>query len=225
MEISSDWKALYTGVISDTLRYDFNYLRPTLLSVSIKPMIPQNGILIGKAFTSLGANVNKMEEINDSIRLKMYDSLERNTILVISSGAGRKDVAQFGDISALLAQKSGVAGVVMDGLTRDLDILKSIGLPIFASGATPRDGYGLWQIVDYQVEISMPGIDGDVVVMPGDLIAGDSDGVIVIPASLADNVLAKAYDRLDNENRIRSSVLDLKNKKSTADLDKEIARW
>jgi 4-hydroxy-4-methyl-2-oxoglutarate aldolase len=96
-------------------------------------------------------------------------------VLVIA--ANRGSVAVFGELFATEARRRGLAGIVTDGLCRDLRSLRPIGLPVFARGTTPRSGT--------TVSRAAPGatvVCGGVQVSPGDVVFGDDDGLLIAPA-------------------------------------------
>jgi len=95
-------------------------------------------------------------------------------VLVIATGGDA--VAVFGELFATEARRRGLAGIVADGLCRDLRGLREIGLPVFARGTTPRSGTTLSRAA------SGATIDcGGVRVAPGDIVFGDDDGVLIAP--------------------------------------------
>jgi 4-hydroxy-4-methyl-2-oxoglutarate aldolase len=95
-------------------------------------------------------------------------------VLVIA--ANRGSVAVFGELFATEARRRGLAGIVTDGLCRDLRSLRGIGLPVFARGTTPRSGT--------TVSRAAPGatvVCGGAQVSPGDIVFGDDDGLLIAP--------------------------------------------
>jgi 4-hydroxy-4-methyl-2-oxoglutarate aldolase len=95
-------------------------------------------------------------------------------VLVIA--ANRGSVAVFGELFATEARRRGLAGIVTDGLCRDLRNLRGIGLPVFARGTTPRSGT--------TVSRAAPGatvVCGGAQVSPGDIVFGDDDGLLIAP--------------------------------------------
>jgi 4-hydroxy-4-methyl-2-oxoglutarate aldolase len=104
-------------------------------------------------------------------------------ILVIATGdyAG---ASVIGDLFAGMARNCGVAAVVTDGLARDIEGLRQVGMPLFARGLTPnsplKQGPG---------EIGSRVSLGGVAIEAGDLVVGDEDGVVVVARAAADDVL------------------------------------
>jgi len=127
-------------------------------------------------------------------------------VLVIDGGA---DVTQalMGGLMRTTCMARRLAGLVIDGAIRDLVEWAEDGMPIFARGHTHRgpskEGPG---------EINVPVACAGMAVMPGDLIIGDADGVVAVPAVEAEAVLARARSGLEREARVRET-----NRTGTAD--------
>ena len=113
------------------------------------------------------------------------DFAKKGDIIVIAA-KNDESAAVIGDRWALWAKKIGVAGVVCDGLVRDIVGLLDVGLPIFARGLAPNSGFkhGPGEI---NTRVSVGGI----AVAPGDIIVGDRDGVVVVPQADAAHVAAR----------------------------------
>ena len=121
-------------------------------------------------------------------------------VLVVST-CGHADNAVWGELMNLAALKLGLAGVVTDGGARDLPLLRDAGFPVFAAGITPtacdKDGPG---------EVNFPVALGHVPVLPGDIVIGDDDGVVVVsPADVAD-ILEGIKAKLESETRRRAEI-------------------
>lgn len=220
-ELVEQAKSLYCGAVYDTLRFDFNLKSPFVLSEKIKPLVQDNNVLVGLAFTCQAEPVQDKLHIDDSVRIKMFRDFYKGCVQVISSGGYRK-VAQFGDISAKIASKCGAVGAVVDAPTRDAKLIKEFDWPVFCTGVQPIDAYERWQITQYQTPIKMPGIEGDVTVNPGDMIWGDTDGVIVIPNDIMFEVISKALDRAKKEDYIREQIINYDN---ILEMYNDLGRW
>lgn len=114
---------------------------------------------------------------------------------------GEYDYGYWGEIMSLAAQVRGLGGLVIDGCVRDGAILADFGLPVFSRGLCIR-GTGK----DYGARgfINFPTLFGNLVVKPGDLIVGDTDGVVAVPAARAAEVVEAAAQRESKE----ASILD-----------------
>ncbi len=114
-------------------------------------------------------------------------------VLVIDGGGG-VDHASLGGIMAFGAAKRGYAGCVVDGAVRDIGEIRGRDFPVYARGATPH-GAGF----DPRGIIDGPIIVGGIRVVPGDVIVGDDDGVVVIPQTELREVIARAQAKMEKE--------------------------
>ena len=117
---------------------------------------------------------------------KALNIAEKGDILVCSN-EGDSTRALIGEVYAAYAAFKKIGGIVLDGPIRDIDALKDIGIPIYATGSTPGGPYK-----EGPGEINTPIACGNISINPGDIILGDEDGVIVIPFADAEDLLEKA---------------------------------
>ena len=115
---------------------------------------------------------------------RVFDAVGESEVIVIEA-RGDASTGTLGDILALRARTRGAAGVVTDGGVRDFDAVAEIGLPVFSQGAHPSV-LGR-RHVPWEADVTIA--CGGATVQPGDIIVGDSDGVIVIPPALAEDVV------------------------------------
>jgi regulator of RNase E activity RraA len=116
----------------------------------------------------------------------------------VIDGQGDVDRALVGELLAERARSAGVLGMVVDGAVRDVDVLQEMGFPVWAVGSSPagpyKNGPG-WAGRTVAV--------GGVVVNPGDLVAADGDGVVIVPAAQAESTLRTALEVQADEARRR----------------------
>ena len=117
---------------------------------------------------------------------KAIDMAAPGDVIVVDAG-GALENALVGELMAGWARKRGVAGFVIDGAIRDSEALSEGDFPVYAAGVTHR---GPWK--DGPGEINVVVSIAGMVVCPGDLVAGDHDGVVAIPAEDAERVIAAA---------------------------------
>jgi len=129
------------------------------------------------------------------------DDVEAGQVVVLDNN-GRMDATVWGDILTLVAHGKGVAGTVIDGVCRDIGRSIELGYPIFARANTMRTGKDRVTAEAYNVPVQIAGVRVD----PGDWLVGDADGVVVIPASRLEEILAVAGEILAAEDRIRQAV-------------------
>jgi 4-hydroxy-4-methyl-2-oxoglutarate aldolase len=143
---------------------------------SIKPLDPSM-CFCGTAVTAHGGPMDNLAA------MAILDFVSPGDVIMIASG-GNDAAAVIGDLWALSAKWLGVAGVVCDGLVRDMTGLLAADIPLFARGWCPNAGYR-----NGPGEINLGVVCGGVPVDPGDIVVGDRDGVVVVPLNNAGTVL------------------------------------
>jgi regulator of RNase E activity RraA len=114
--------------------------------------------------------------------------------VIVVDGAGDTSNALVGELMMMDAQGRGIAGFVIDGAVRDLDVFAQGQFGCFARAVSHKGPYK-----DGPGEINVPVSVGGQVVNPGDVVVGDADGVVVIPAEHAAAVLALAVKKEADE--------------------------
>lgn len=122
------------------------------------------------------------------IFLEAFETAEPGDVLVVDN-AGRRDEACVGDLVALEAQAAGVTGLVVWGLHRDTVDIQAIGLPVYSLGAMPTGPLRLDPLPEDALESANV---GEWTVTSDDLVLGDEDGVVFIPADRVDELLELA---------------------------------
>jgi regulator of RNase E activity RraA len=106
------------------------------------------------------------------------------SVVVIDAG-GRTDISAWGGLIAAEAQRLGVRATVVNGACRDVAELHGLGYQVFSLSSTPASGRGIMSSDEVAVPVEIEGV----VVRPGDVVVGDTDGVVVVPHERADEVL------------------------------------
>lgn len=189
---------VYTAALADVL--DDRGFREQVLPPAIRPLAPGTR-LAGQAFTVAGEPVAH-DDWDAAIRktLAMLGSVPPGHVAVYQCRHDRS--AHFGELSATSLLARGVAGCVIDGGCRDTRFILDEGFPVFARHVTPEDSTWRWQVSATQVPVTI----GTVTVSPGDWVVGDDDGVVVVPAAVAEDVLAEAERKTATESAIRRAV-------------------
>ena len=123
------------------------------------------------------------------INRRLIDTLERDDVLVIDA-AGNLEGAVLGDMLAARAHARGAAGVVADGVIRDVDGIREIGLAVWARGTYPDANSRNMFAWEADVAVGC----GGTLVQPGDYIIADSDGAVVVPPPYVEALLSKAEE-------------------------------
>jgi regulator of RNase E activity RraA len=111
--------------------------------------------------------------------------------VVVMEARGVPDAGTIGDIFAMRAVKLGAAGVITDGALRDTPAIRRLDIPVYHGSSHAATLSRLHIPLDHQIPIACAGVT----VMPGDVIVGDEEGAVVIPAALVEEVAADAYQQ------------------------------
>lgn len=132
---------------------------------------------------------------------KAIDMAVPGDVIVVDAG-GDLSNALMGELMLAYAVKKGVSGFVLNAAIRDLDAFVSTNLPTYAAGVTHRGPYK-----DGPGEINVPISIGGMVIEPGDIMIGDSDGVLCVPLADADDVLARTQAKQDAETKQMQAIV------------------
>jgi len=189
---------LFTGVLSDVL--DTVGYRDQIVDLDLTHVVP-DGRVVGHAQTARAVCVSEPPAEPYKHLLTAIDATVAGMVLVVGADATSRS-ALFGGLLATAVRAAGGEGVVVDGYARDVHEIRAIGLPTMVRGFRPLDSYGR----DEVVEVSTPVTIGGVVIRQGDLIFGDADGLVVVPAEVEADVIDKAFAKVDAEGVMRSAL-------------------
>jgi regulator of RNase E activity RraA len=176
----------------------------------VLPLDPSKPTMVGEAFTlryiPAREDLNTMAAFNDPNhpqRKAIEQDCPPGAVFVIDS---RKDAraASAGSILVTRLMKRGVAGIVTDGGFRDAAEIAKLDIASFHARPSAPTNLTLHHAVDTNVPIAC----GDAPVFPGDVIVGDADGCVVIPAHLADEIAAEAVEMTAYEDFATEKVLE-----------------
>ena len=173
----------------------------------VRPLNPALPNMVGEAFTlryiPAREDLNPLSVFLDRAhpQRKAVEECPPGAVFVVDS---RKDprAASAGCILVTRLMKRGVAGVVTDGGFRDSPEIARLPFPAYHNRPSAPTNLTLHQALDINVPIGC----GDVAVWPGDVVVGDAEGVVVIPAHLADDVAADAVDMTAFEDFVTERV-------------------
>ncbi|MDG1707289.1 MAG: RraA family protein [Emcibacteraceae bacterium] len=171
------------------------------MSPDIKPLVEHGETIIGPAITCKW-EIGKLDDVED-INKYVYDPLGQapaGSVWVIESGT-EEIFSMFGDIITQSCKQRGMLGAVTDNGCRDIVEMKKQGFAVFAKTTIPYGPKGL-KPTGANVPITCGGVD----INPGDLIAADIDGVIVIPKDKIDELAEGVAKHLAFEKEVRIKV-------------------
>ena len=175
----------------------------------VRPLNPELGTMVGAAYTL--RYIPAREDLNplsvfqnrEHPQRKAIEECPPGAVLVIDS---RKDprAASAGGILVTRLMQRGVAGVVTDGGFRDSPEIAKLAIPAYHNRPSAPTNLSRHQALDINVPIGC----GDAPVWPGDVIVGDGEGVVVIPAHLADEIADEAVEMTAFEDFVTEQVLN-----------------
>jgi regulator of RNase E activity RraA len=175
----------------------------------VRPLDPALPNMVGEAFTL--RYIPAREDLNPITVFADRSHPQRVAVEQCPAGAvmvidSRKDAraASAGSILVARLMRRGAAGVVTDGGFRDSPTIAALGLPAYHQRASAPTNITLHQALDINVPIGC----GDVAVFPGDVVVGDGEGVVVIPAAIADEVAAEAVEMTAFEDFVAEKVME-----------------
>ena len=151
--------------------------------------------------TFVGPALTVKARPGDNLFLHRAIDMARPGEVIVVDGGGDLNIALSGDLMIGHAEKRGVGALVIDGAVRDVEGIRKMDIGVWARGANPSGPYK-----DGPGEIGYPVACGGQVVMPGDLIAADEDGVVVIPRDAAAQVIADAEKHAAKEAETTAAI-------------------
>ena len=190
------------GDVLDTMGYQHQFL-----PAGIAPL-EKSMRIVGRAMPVLEADV-----INDGNRsagplsgkpfglmLEALDDLKQDEIY-IATGASLR-YALWGGLMSTRARHLKAAGAILDGYVRDADEIERLEFNVFCRGTYAQDQGVRGQVIDYRCTIEIEGVR----IVPGDLLFGDREGVLVIPRAAEAEAVAKALDKVRTENKVADAI-------------------
>lgn len=160
------------------------------MSFDMRPLVGK--AFVGRAVTTL-VKPAKPEDSTPATAVKhpidMIDEASPGEVGVIVFEDGQ-DIAALGGLMATAAKARGMAGMVLDGALRDVEEVRRLGLPVFARAVSPANAVGRYASVSRNEPVTCAGVT----VRPGDIIVAGEDGIVVVPADKAADVLKVAQE-------------------------------
>lgn len=203
-DIRGRYLKLYTALIYDAM--ESLGLSGRCMESGVYPLTIDMKVA-GPAFTVRRQTTPQTDAYTHNIRLGLMKSMIDGCVY-ISDVQGNKNCGQFGEITATAMRAAGCSGAVIDGSTRDSNYLINMNFPTFCRFRNPVEGLGRSVVVDYMIPIYVNGIDGMLLVNPGDFLFGDNDGVVVVPKEYTVKVLEIAEGWFESEKKSRQAMAE-----------------
>ena len=191
--------ACYSGAVHDVLRQMGH--EHIVLPPSIKAIAPATK-LAGPVWTVAG-HIDRTKTRDDTLRGWCTLLARAPSGHVVVCQPNNHEVALMGELSAQTLAARGVLGYVVDGGSRDTELVLAHGFPVFCSFLTPSDIVARWIPDRYGEPVTI----GEVTLTTGDYLLGDRDGVVIIPRALAEDVVTKTEEVVATESEMRRALV------------------
>jgi regulator of RNase E activity RraA len=189
----------YTGAVHDVLRTMGH--ENVVLPSEIKPISPELHVA-GPAWTVDG-HLTATATRDETLRAWCALLAQAPEGHVIVCQPNNREVALMGELSAQSLRARGVLGFVVDGGSRDTELVIEQAFPVFCAFLTPADIVARWLPDRFGEPVTI----GAVTVSTGDYVLGDRDGVVVIPAALAEEAVARTEEVVATESEMRRALI------------------
>ena len=187
---------LYVAVVSDCL--DRVGLRDNVMAPHIRPLFPSRMAGYAATVRAVAVDAPPERDARYAGEIAAVDAQQPGDVMVVSTCAG----SYWGELLATASRARGARGIVADAYTRDTRALEEMGYPTFVAGVNAQDSLGRIDVEEVGGTIWCGGVE----VSRGDLVLADEDGIAIVPASVADEVLALAEEKASAENVVRDEL-------------------
>jgi regulator of RNase E activity RraA len=188
---------LYTPVVGDIL--DQYGCFHQFLPPAVRPLCNDMKIA-GRAMPVLQMDVFGPQKNMFGLMTQALDDLKPGEVYIATGGTMQS--ANWGEIMTAAARTRGAVGAVVNGYHRDTPRVLEQNWPVFSRGHWAQDSAPRMKVVDFRCRIEIEGT----VVEPGDLVFGDIDGVVIVPARLEHEVMTKALEKARAEKTVRKEI-------------------
>lgn len=188
----------FSAVLQDVM--DGMGVRVQCMDPAIKPLDPSMRTW-GEAITIYVETVAEVPEYPFQKEMQLIDSANEGHIIIAQCNA-RELSAFWGGLLTNAAVGRKMSGVIIDGGARDYNEIMELKFPTFCKGLSPYDSLGRMDGKEYDVPVECGGIR----VNPGDLIFGDVDGIVVVPQEIVEEVINKAWGKIQGESKVRDEL-------------------
>ncbi|MEE9173808.1 MAG: RraA family protein [Thermoplasmata archaeon] len=196
-ELIEEFRKIPTGTLSDAV----DQLDQKGFMTGVVPVL-EDMKMVGPAVTVRFDHIYRRDYdlAGGEHLLRAIDESEPGSVIVLGSEV--KDLGTWGGLLSTASKAHGIAGAVLDQATRDIAEIRELGFPVFAGTVNPSS----YVFRLRTVSLNEPVECGGVLVHPGDVVAGDDDGVVVVPAARADEVLKVALEMEGGEAKMVAAL-------------------
>jgi 4-hydroxy-4-methyl-2-oxoglutarate aldolase len=188
---------LYTPVVGDILD-NFGCYHQFLP----QPIQPLRGttVIVGRAMPVVMSDVYGVQDKPFGLLTEALDQLQPGDIYLASGGSMR--CAYWGELLTAASRVRGARGAIINGFHRDTPQVLAQKWPVFSRGAFAQDSSVRTKVIDFRCAIEIEGVW----VEPGDLVFGDQDGIVIIPAKVEREIIQGAIEKARGEKLVRAAI-------------------
>lgn len=201
---------LFTGILCDIMDQEMNYMDYRLPPV-FRAVNPNNCMMLGTAYTLQFRDTCTQPPrgviSKGNVDMAVENVSEYSVVVMACQGSYRGSC--LGEMMSTACRNNGASGIIVDGAVRDVAGIRKVNIPVTTRYIVPYSGWGKLDHCGTQVPVEFAGK----VIKPGDLIAADEDGIIVIPIEMAEKVIDMALERVlkeDETMRLLSQGVDIR---------------
>lgn len=191
------------GDVLDVMGYRQQFLPPNITPLKAEMKIVGRAMPVREA-DYLPANTDEpkgpLAKQAFGLMIDALDDLKENEVY-IATGA-LSPYALWGGLMSTRAKYLKAAGAVLNGYVRDSADIEKLGFPVFSVGLYAQDQSPRGKVIDYRCPIEIGGVR----IMPGDLIFGDREGVLIIPKSAEEEAIRRALEKASDEGQFEAAV-------------------
>ena len=192
------------GDVMDTIGLQHQFLPPVF-----KP-VDERTRLLGRAMPVLETDIFPSEDgsTNNPLMQKpfglMFEALDdlKAGEIYVASGSSPPRYALWGELMSTRAKLLGARGALLDGFARDIDGIRALDFPCFCTGYYAQDQGARGKVIDYRCALEIGGIR----IVPGSLLFGDKEGVLVIPRDAEEEVVRLALEKVRGEKLVAKAI-------------------
>ncbi len=190
------------GDVMDTIGLTHQFLPPVFRPVDERTRLIGRAmpVLESDIFPSGGPTRNPLMEKPFGLMFEALDDLRAGEVYVASGASPR--YALWGELMSTRARLLGARGALLDGFARDIDGIRALDFPCFCTGYYAQDQGARGKVVDYRCALEIGGVR----IVPGTLLFGDKEGVLVVPREAEEEVVRLALEKVRGEKLVAKAI-------------------
>jgi 4-hydroxy-4-methyl-2-oxoglutarate aldolase len=198
-------KELFTAVVGDVLDklgYLHQFLAPQIMPLEKQMRVVGRAmpVLEADVFAGVHASTGPLAQKPFGLLFEALDDLHEDEIYIATGSSLR--FALWGGLMSARALHLKAAGAVLDGYVRDSNEIEALGFAVFSRGTYAQDQGPRGKVIDWRCPIEVSGIR----ILPGDLLFGDREGVLVVPSAVEQQAIELALEKVRTENQVAVAI-------------------